>query len=94
VTSLVYSTVRKPIVLKNYKVESRKDTQNTTYRDLLYSEIIPISFISGALGMAYFPLYLYNDLQNLEICFRNLDKETFTPKHSYFVRNSIELIFV
>lgn len=95
-TGVIYSTIRKPFVLKNYKVESQKDRylHDVTYRELLYSEIIPITFISGVLGMVYFPVYLYNDFRNLEICFRNLDREHFTSKYSYEVRDTIDLIFV
>lgn len=94
--SIIYSTLRKPIVLKNHKVETSDNDilGENRYRNLLKTEIIPITVFSGVSGIYLAPYYFYEDLKSAEINVCGLHETDYVGKNKYLHYDLSDLLFV
>lgn len=90
-TASLYAFIRKPIVLKNHKIQ--KHDHKNGYSDLLITEIIPLSFSNAVIGIWLSPLFVCKDMQNLEINLRG-SKNDFYNKYYYEHYSLIDLFFI
>jgi len=88
IASSAYSFLRKPLVLQNHQLEIRTSPYDQKkYRNLMVSEIIPLTILSGIAGQFIAPIHLCDDIRNFEISVRGLQNEMYTPQdfqHSSF----------
>ena len=89
VASLTYCTVRKPIVVRNHKVLTKRSRyayaeSDNEFRNLLVTETIPLVAMAAVLGVYTFPYLFMKDVCYLELKVRGLDENEYVEDTHHF----------
>lgn len=97
ITASSYSVIRKIAVLKKHKIEcvNSNTTANKQYRDVLLSEMVPLSIIAGVVGVYLAPIHIiFHDVKNLEISTKGLNPNNYINTDDYLHGNAFDLLLV
>ena len=91
----LYGSTRKIIVLRKHKVETiNYNYEHKEYRNVLATEMVPLSIVSGLLGTYTFPFHLFNDVKYCEVKLRKLNDAHYKSESDYNHSSLDDLLFV
>jgi hypothetical protein len=85
---MTYGTIRKIVKLSSPTYASKKKNEcwkpNEKAKQLTMTEKVSISLYSGLIGPYLFPLYVFNDVYDLEVNMNNMDVSFHRDKPSNY----------